>query len=353
MKIFVLTGELTEKHGWGRYSIDLIGAFEKQGVEVVCIERALPEPLDYFKNYFFAPWYAWKLKRYAEKCDVVHAFLEPYSHVAYWLAKFTGKRYFVTAHGTFGVLPFSFPFYKRYFHKRSFKGAEKIICVSHYTKKRIAEFGSFNFTVINNGIDYGNFYQRETARAGKRENFILSVGALKHRKGYHVSIPAFANAKKTLSDLRYYIVGDQGDSTYFNQLKRLVSDLSLEESIVFLSSISDKDLVGLYEKAKLFMLLSVSEGSNFEGFGLVYLEANAAGLPVIGSLDSGAEDAIKNGETGFLVPQNNPEAAADAIIKVFESNDAYEKMAENGLAWAKEHDWSTVAQEYIKIYRSS
>src|SRR3989304_7531145 len=171
MKVFVLIGELTEKHGG--------------------------------------------------KCEAVHAFREPYSYIAYWLAKFIGKKYFGTAHGTFGVLPFSFPFYKKYFHKRSFKGAEKIICVSNYTKRRIAEFGSYNLAVINNGINYRKFYHRGGAHnAEKRENFILSVGALKYRKGYHVSILAFANAKKIINDLRYYIVGDQRDSTYVNQLKR-------------------------------------------------------------------------------------------------------------------------------------
>src|SRR3989344_655185 len=353
MKICVLTTELTEKHGWGRYSIDLIGALENRGVEIVFVENILPDPLDYLKNYFLAPWYAWKLRALAKDCDVVHAFIEPYSYIAYWFAKLIGKKYFITAHGTFGVLPYSFPAYKKYFHKKSFTSAEKIICVSNYTKKRLAEFGLHNLTVINNGIDYSKFYNPNGRYAEKKVNFILSVGALKHRKGQHISIKAFASVRKNFKNLHYYIVVDQSDAAYFDQLKRLVSDLSLKENVIFLNSVSDKELVGLYEKARLFILTPVSEGNNFEGFGLVYLEANACGLPVIGSFGSGVEDAIKEGETGLLVPQNNPEALARTITKILDDEDLYKKLVSNGSEWAKDHDWNKVVESYVKTYTLS
>jgi len=351
MKILLLTGELTEKHGWGRYSIGLLGALSSAGVEVV-VAQGLPNPLNYKKNYFLAFLYAMRLKNQAKDCDVIHSLLEPYSYISYLLSLLTGKKYFITVHGTYGVLPYNFPFYKKYFHKKSFENAEKIICVSNYTRKRMEEFGLSNLEVINNGINFKNFSKLEVLPLENREDAIVSVGALKQRKGYHISISAFAEVLKVFGNIKYYIVGDQSDINYFNSLKKLVSDLNIEKSVVFLQSISDDELLGLYGKSKLFVLTSVNEGAHFEGFGLVYLEANARGLPVIGSLDSGAEDAIRDGETGFLVPQNGVSAVTKAVIKILENKNLTITMKENSQKWAKDHNWKRVIDNYINLYKT-
>jgi len=350
MKIFVLTSNLAEKHGYGRYSINLASALREKGVETV-FAQGLPNPLSYKKNYFLAFWYALRLQGRAKDCDIIHSFVEPYSYIAYWLSKFTGKKYFITVHGTFGVLPYSFPSYKRYFHKKSFENAAMVICVSRYTKKRLSEFGLKNLEVINNGINFEKFYREPLPPPDERGSIILSVGALKHRKGYHVSLEAFTKVCSKFANLKYTIVGDQGDSIYFAQLKKTVSRLGVEDKVEFLKNISDDKLLNLYRKAKLFVLTPVSEGSNFEGFGLVYLEAGASGLPVIGSLDSGAEDAIKDGETGILVPQNDPEVTAKAIIKILENSSLAKNLETNGVMWAKEHDWRKITQSYLEIYK--
>lgn len=351
MKICILTNELTEKHGYGRYSMDLIGALKNKGIEVVVAED-LPSSLSYKKNYFLAFWYALRLRKQTKDCDIVHSFVEPYSYIAYWLSKLTGKKYFITTHGTFGVLPYHFPAYRKYFHKKSFENAEKIICVSNYTRRCMEKFGLNNLTVIHNGINYDKFYQSHGEHLGKEENFILSVGVLKYRKGYHISIPAFAKVLVKFKDLKYYIVGDQSNDSYFNHLKRIASELSVRDNIRFFNSIPDSELIDLYKKAKLFILTPVSENYNFEGFGLVYLEASACGLPVIGSLDSGAEDAIKSEETGLLVPQGELEATSEAMLKILENNNLARKLGGNGVIWAKDHDWSHIVKDYIRLYRA-
>lgn len=366
MKIFVLTSELTGKNGWGRYSMDLLGALSNGGVESVvalgvdgandtkiCAMKVLPSPLSYRKNYLLAIWYAWKLRKYVTDCDAIHSFIEPYSHVAYWLGKLTGKKYFITAHGTYAVLPYSFPAYKRVFHGTSFQGARGVICVSNYTKKRLGEFGLKNLSVIPNGLDFKKFYNPHVPSFVDREDLILSVGALKYRKGQHVSITAFARVCNTFKHLKYLIVGDQSDTAYFGHLKKLVTDLSIEGRVEFLDSISDEELMVLYRKSKLFALTSISEGAHFEGFGLVYLEAGACGLPVIGSLNSGAEDAIQQGKTGFLVPQNDPRSTADAITHILVGKDLAQAMGDKGVEWAKDHDWMSIVQSYITLYSTA
>jgi phosphatidylinositol alpha-1,6-mannosyltransferase len=349
MKIFVLTTKLSTDNGWGRYSVDLLNAYSAKntGYELAL---GLPEPLNYRENYFLAIWYALRLRKYAKDCDVIHAFVEPYSYIAYWLSVLMGKKYYITAHGTFGVLPYSFSSIKKYFHKKSFENAEKIICVSNYTKKRLSEFGLKNLEVINNGIDLKKFCHSNIPLIDEREGIILSVGALKHRKGYHVSIEALANVFSEIKDLKYCIVGSQSDALYFNKLKKMTVDLRIEDRIEFMQDVPDKDLVDLYRKAKLFVLTPVSEGDRFEGFGLVYLEAGACGLPVIGSLDSGAEDAINNGKTGLLVKSNNPSLLSEAILKLFNDRELAQRMSDEGIKQARSHDWEIVATKYREIY---
>lgn len=178
MKILFLTSSINPEHGgWGRYSKDLIESLSAGGVECVTADN-LPSPLSYNRNYFLSFLYAWRLRKLARDCDAIHALVEPYSCIAYLLSLWTGKPYFVTAHGTFSVWPYYLSPLKRYLHKRSFARASKVICVSDYTKDRLSHFHLNNLQVIHNGIDSTHF--RDSPYIDK-EDIILSVGAPKPR----------------------------------------------------------------------------------------------------------------------------------------------------------------------------
>lgn len=364
MKILVLTSDLIDRHGWGRYSLDVIDALEKENVEVVVgmgrkglndtdreALRILPAWGNNWRNYFCAFVYALRLRRYAKDCDYIHVFVEPYAYIAYWLALLSKKKYIITTHGSYGLVPFRGEIIK-YFHKTAFSRAHKIVCVSSYTKERLTEFGFTNLITINNGINVGGMNISNNPTFDKRENLILSVGALKYRKGQHVSIEAFSRIAKLVADARYYIVGDQDDKPYYARLKQMVKDLNIEDRVVFLSAIPSSELADLYKKAKVFALPSISRGPYFEGFGLVYLEANAFGLPAIGSRESGARDAIEDGKTGFLVAQNDVDSLARAMSSLLQDNFLWKKMSECGTLWAKEHDWELVIKKYISLYQT-
>jgi len=354
MKIFVLTNELSAKSGWGRYSLDIKNGMETSGHELIVADtRLLPDPLNYYKNYLLSFWYAWKLKKYAKDCDIIHSFIEPYSFIAFLLAKITNKKYFVTAHGTYGVLPYYQSLLHRVFHSLSFKSASKIICVSSYTKKIMSEIGFKNLQIINNGINTKKFSGSLKKIANKRKNIVLTVGALKHRKGQHVSLEAFARASSGVDGLNYYIVGNHNDASYIKKIKGIIKKYNIENKVKFFSSISDEKLIELYSQAKIFVMTSLSEKKHFEGFGLVYLEANSCGTPTIGSFNSGAEDAIKHGVTGFLVEQNDMESIQKLMRKLIKDENLWQKMSENGILWARKHDWEIIIKEYVKLYRSS
>ena len=93
-----------------------------------------------------------------------------------------------------------------------------------------------------------------------------------------------------------------------------------------------------------------NSGGAFEGFGLTYLEANAYGKPVVGTLDCGAEDAIDDGDNGYLVPQRDPNAVAEALLRLLDDPAAARAMGERGRQRALSRDWSHVVDEYLAIY---
>jgi len=100
----------------------------------------------------------------------------------------------------------------------------------------------------------------------------------------------------------------------------------------------------------VFALPSLSVGERFEGFGLVFLEASASGLPVIGTTGSGVEEAIIAGETGLLVPQDDPDALAGAIARLLQDEPLRARMGAAGRAYARTQDWSAVAGRVKDVY---
>ncbi len=350
MKICYLVNNLNSRHGGGRYAGDLISAIKKSGHNVV----ALKEGNDGFEgipvlkvngNLFLN---AARIRKYIKDCDIVHAIDGyPYGIIAALANKGLNKKLVITAQGTYAVAPL-YGFGNSRLLKWAYKKADKIIAISRYTQNEILKKIELkNITVINHGIDFEKFHKLP---AESEENFILGVGFLKYRKGYHISIPAFAEAKKELPDLKYKIVGSQKDGIYFDKLKDLAVRCGVEKDVEFLTVLDDKKLSDLYRRAKLFILTSVNENHHFEGFGLVFLEAAAAGLPVIGTLGNGIEDAVKNEFNGFLVPQNDIESTTSAIIKIIRDEKIRNEFSYNSFKWAKDHDWSRIVPSYIKIY---
>jgi phosphatidylinositol alpha-1,6-mannosyltransferase len=110
-------------------------------------------------------------------------------------------------------------------------------------------------------------------------------------------------------------------------------------------------LRGWYQHADVFALPSLTVGEKFEGFGLVFLEASACGLPVIGTTGSGVAEAVRDGETGLLVPQNDVPALADAITRVLTDADLRARLGTAGRAYAETQDWAQVAARVVTVYR--
>ncbi|MGO9902912.1 MAG: glycosyltransferase family 4 protein [Solirubrobacteraceae bacterium] len=137
-------------------------------------------------------------------------------------------------------------------------------------------------------------------------------------KGVDTALRAVALMRRDVPDVYFLVVGDGDD---LPRLQRLVAELDIEENVCFFGKASDDQLAALYGAADVFVLpnrrAEQRGGYSIEGFGIVLLEAAAAGLAVVASRDGGAEDAVEDRVTGILLKESTPEAVATAAKELF------------------------------------
>jgi phosphatidylinositol alpha-1,6-mannosyltransferase len=143
-----------------------------------------------------------------------------------------------------------------------------------------------------------------------------------------------------------------GDGPYRAQLERLARRAGIAGSVVFTGPVPGADLPAYYDAGNVFAMPCRTRrgGLDVEGLGIVYLEASASGLPVVGGDSGGAPDAILPGETGYVVPGRDPAAVADRIAGLLADPAGARAMGEKGAAWVdREWRWELVADRLMAI----
>jgi phosphatidylinositol alpha-1,6-mannosyltransferase len=143
-----------------------------------------------------------------------------------------------------------------------------------------------------------------------------------------------------------------GDGPYRAELGRLAARLGVAGSVVFTGGVSWQDLPAYYDASDVFAMpcRTRRRGLDVEGLGIVYLEASAAGLPVIGGDSGGAPDAILPGESGYVVPGGDAAAVAGRLTGLLADPAAAAAMGEKGMAWVqREWRWELVADRLQRI----
>jgi glycosyltransferase involved in cell wall biosynthesis len=207
--------------------------------------------------------------------------------------------------------------------------------------------------VVIQGSEFAARVPREAAENKKfsPEPVVISVGGIKPRKGYHVSLRAFAILQKRFPGARYLLVGRGIGNTYHRGLEELIHREGIR-NVEFLGTLSGEELDRYYRQADLLVMTSQEEGDHFEGFVYVFLEAGAYGLPVIGTRSGGIPDAVLDGETGFLLPPDDVEGIARAMITLAENAALSRTMGLAGRARSETLTWERFAGEQMDVYRS-
>jgi len=139
---------------------------------------------------------------------------------------------------------------------------------------------------------------------------LLSVGRLQRRKGHDVTLAALSQPGTEVRRWHYAIVGDGQER---KRLERLAADYGVTDRVTFVGEVADEELPAWYAASDIFIMPNRVDEGDIEGFGIVFLEAAAAGRPVIGGDSGGVPEAVERDETGLLVDGTSPQAVAEAI----------------------------------------
>jgi phosphatidylinositol alpha-1,6-mannosyltransferase len=178
---------------------------------------------------------------------------------------------------------------------------------------------------------------------------VVCVSRMVPRKGQDTLIKAWPQVKAQVSGAVLLLVGD---GPYAQRLRRMAGELNLHDDVVFTGAVPWRELPGYYDAADVFAMPCRTRraGLDIEGLGIVYLEASATGLPVIGGDSGGAPDAILEGETGYVV-RDVPALAARAAELLGDRGKA-RALGEKGLAWVeREWRWELAAARLTALLR--
>jgi phosphatidylinositol alpha-1,6-mannosyltransferase len=193
---------------------------------------------------------------------------------------------------------------------------------------------------------------RDQLRLGSRP-VVLCVSRMVPRKGQDTLIRAWPQVLAAMTGrARDPVLLLVGDGPYRADLVKLAERCGVSGSVVFTGPVSWAELPAYYDAGDVFAMpcRTRRRGLDVEGLGIVYLEASATGLPVIGGDSGGAPDAILADQTGFVVPGRSVAAVADRIVRLLGDPAAASAMGKRGMAWVDhEWRWDLVADRLSKI----
>ncbi len=366
MKIGILAPDLTRAHGWGTYTVELVTALHRAGVATVLLAarntppdgplpaRPLLPALVPAERYSLAKMLISlpAVRRHLAACDLLHATAEPLAPLAALARR--GRPLCLTLHGSYAYWPQIRRFPVNRLYRHAFSQAT-LLCVSHYTERVARQMvPAARTVVIPNAVDSARF-AAPPCPPDPAAPIILSTGSLKPRKGTLALVEAVAVVREQLPGVRCIIAGSlTHEPAYVQQVRAAIDRLNLGGVVQLTGTLPEADLLAWYQRASVFVMPSLNAGWKFEGFGLVHLEASAAGLPVIGTRDCGAEDAIADGITGRLVSQQHLATELPAaILDILTRPGLAQQMGAAGRARAQRHTWDATAAQVIAQYTAA
>ena len=238
--------------------------------------------------------------------------------------------------------------------RRAFSAANGIVAVSRFTLDtltRVFDVPAGKIELVSNGVDLSRFVPRPrsaqlAARYGLQgRRVLLTVSRLYARKGIDRVIESLPVVLRRVPDLVYLIVGE---GTYRPELERLVLSHGPGRNVVFAGAVADQELTEHYGLGDAFIMANreMPDGET-EGFGLVFLEANACGLPVIAGRAGGSVDAVTDQVNGLVVDGEDVAAIAAAIIRMFEDDGLRNSLRSGGKAVADRSGWDRRVVQFL------
>ena len=239
------------------------------------------------------------------------------------------------------------------------ESADLVVAVSEYTRKLVLERApGSNVLVIPLAVDHKRFSpgDREGAkrRFGVTNKVVLSsVSRLDAYKGHDVILRAISTCNERSRRKVVYLIAGRGP--HEGKLKRQVRELGLGEQVRFLGFVPEEDLPDVYRASDLFLLCTreIIERQEVEGFGLVFLEAQACGTPVIGTRTGGIPDAVKEGEGGWLIEQDDAEALSGFLSRLIDDPTPFQAAGKRARHWVEQQcTWEHYIRKFVDALES-
>ncbi len=249
---------------------------------------------------------------------------------------------------------------KKWLTKKILNRAHKIICANSYTSSQVKNFAPAVENKLNlvnpgvepqsTGLNLAPVFELRRKHGLENKLILLTVGRLIKRKGVDQVIKSLPEVLKIQPNLVYVVIGNGPE---LDNYQRLAKKLGLQNNIIFLSSVDDKEKILWYYAGDIFIMVSRNLGADVEGFGIVYLEAGLAGKPVIACKTGGVADAVADEVNGLLVDPESIKQISAAILRLAEFKGLRERLGVAGQKRANEQfNWQGQAKKMFEIIKN-
>lgn len=260
-----------------------------------------------------------------------------------FLKAFRPTRLILTFHGS-EILKFHRHPIRRWLTRRLIGNAARVSTLTNYTRDLLcAHFPEAAPKIfLTPGALRAGFTPVPPARSASRL-VILTVGRLHPRKGQLQTLQALqALPAADRTRIEYWLVAGESKGNYERTLQTAAAQADFP--VKFLGNLPDDRLAEVYAQADIFAMTSINHGLSVEGFGLVYLEASAHGLPIIAHAVGGVGEAVVDNVTGLLVPPDEPVALTAAFARLLGDAALRQQLGAAGREWAQRNSWQHSAR---------
>ena len=186
------------------------------------------------------------------------------------------------------------------------------------------------------------------------ERLMVAIGRMVDKKGFRYLLDALPEVFERVGDDRLKLVL-AGGGDLLDELKQQTAHLGLGQRVLFPGMLAHDEVLALLERAEVFAMPSVRDAKgNIDGLPIVVLEAMAAGVPVVATDLAGMPLAVDPGRTGMLVPEKDPAALAEGLVRVLADPEKGRAMGEAGrVKVAEELNWQAIARRHDLLYRQA
>jgi phosphatidylinositol alpha-1,6-mannosyltransferase len=245
----------------------------------------------------------------------------------------------------------------RWLTRRVLRGAGLVIANSRNTEGLLRQAWGVpapRLCLLHPGADTGRFVPAARDRGARgrlgwgERPVLLTVGRLQKRKGHDQMVRALDAVRRVLPDVLYAVVGDGEERA---ALAALVERQRLGDHVQFLGELDDSRLVQCYQQCDLFVLPNRQVGGDFEGFGMVLVEAQACGKPVVAGASGGTAETMSIPETGQVVSCDGPDELAAVVTGLLADAGRRARMGRAARDWAVAHfDWAVLARQAERLF---